>query len=281
MGRITAGRPLSIAKKKKECYNKVEIFRGAAPFWRIYCMQQQPLSHETKESIRRRRIVSIISILFILIIFGLIAYFVGYPLLRQYQNNPETFRDYIKSQGLLGQLIMIGVMMMQVVIAFLPGEPLEVAAGFIFGWLEGALLCLLGAALAGGLIFFAVRKWGIKIVEAFFSAEKINRFAFLRNEKKLNLLVFILFLIPGTPKDIINYLAGLTPMKLSTFVLLSTVARIPSVISSTITGNFAQEGNLVAAILTYGVTAIISGACILWYRKVSREEKQKNQPQEE
>jgi len=94
-------------------------------------------------------------------------------------------------------------------------------------------------------------------------------------------LVFILFLIPGTPKDIINYLAGLTPMKLSTFVLLSTLARIPSVISSTITGNFAQEGNLIAAILTYGVTALISGICILWYRKVSREEKQKNQQQEE
>ncbi|MBQ4074959.1 MAG: TVP38/TMEM64 family protein [Clostridia bacterium] len=240
-------------------------------------MQQEPLSRDTKESIRRRRIVSIVSILLILIIFGLITWLVGYPLIQEYTQSPETFRDHIKEQGFLGQLTMIGIIMLQVVVALIPGEPLEVAAGFVFGWLEGALLCLIGSALAGALIMLAVRKWGIKLVEAFFSPEKINRFSFLRNEKKLNILMFILFLIPGTPKDILNYLAGLTPMKISTFVVITALARIPSVISSTITGHFAQDGNLAAAILTYGVTAVVSGVCILWYRKISRQEKLEKQ----
>lgn len=236
-------------------------------------MTRDPLSTETKESIRRRRIVSICSLLLFLAVFGAVAYFVGYPLLQQYQQDPDAFRAYIESQGVWGYLIMVGIISLQVVVAIIPGEPLEIAAGAIFGWLGGTLVCMVSFALSGALIFLAVRKWGIKLVEAFFSAEKINRFSFMRNGKKLNLLVFIMFLIPGTPKDILNYLAGLTPMKLSSFVLLTTLARIPSILSSTITGQLALDGNLTAAIVTYGITALVSIGCIIWYRKVSRDEK--------
>ena len=96
----------------------------------------------------------------------------------------------------------------------------------------------------------------------------------MRNHKKLNLLMFILFLIPGTPKDLINYVAGLTPMKPLTFVGITTLARIPSVISSTISGHLAQEQEWIAAAITYGITALISIVCVLWYRHVSLEEKQ-------
>lgn len=232
---------------------------------------QDIFSSETPENIRGRRIVSIVSIILILIVFGLIAYFIGYPLVRQFQQSPEAFRDYVDAHGLLGQATMIGIMMMQVVIAIIPGEPFELGAGFVFGWFEGTLLCLIGSALAATLIYLCTRKWGVRMVEAFFPREKINRFSFLQNEKKLDLLIFIFFLIPGTPKDLLTYLVGLTPMKLSTFVLLSSIARIPSVISSTVTGSLAQKGNLTAALITYAITLVISAVCILWYRRVSKE----------
>jgi len=235
-------------------------------------MSHEPLSVDTKESIRKRRIVSIVSIAVLLVLFALISYFVGYPLVKEFQQSPDTFREYIKAQGLAGPLMMIGIVVMQVVVAIIPGEPFEVAAGFVFGWFEGMLLCLIGSAISGALIFLAVRKWGVKLVEAFFPPEKINQFSFLRNEKKLHLLVFILFLIPGTPKDLVNYLAGLTPIKLAHFVILSTLARIPSIVSSTVTGSLAQSENWLAAAITYGITAIISVVCILWYRKVSKED---------
>ena len=107
----------------------------------------------------------------------------------------------------------------------------------------------------------------------------------MQNEKKLDLLVFIMFLIPGTPKDMLTYLVGLTPMKLgtfigltpmklSTFLIITTIARIPSVLSSTIPGSLAQDGNLLAALITYGIAAVVSGICILWYKKVSKESNQ-------
>ena len=228
---------------------------------------------EHPENIQRRKLIGILSIVFILIVFGVIGYFVGVPLVRQFTESPETFRDYIAGKGVFGQILMIGIVALQVVLALIPGEPFEVGAGFIFGWLEGSILCLIGMGLASSLVYLGVKKWGVKVVEIFYPREKIMRFSFLQNEKKLDLLVFILFLIPGTPKDMLTYLIGLTPMKLRTFIVLTTLARLPSLLSSTISGSLAQKGNLLAAVITYGITLIITVICVLWYRKVSRDEK--------
>ena len=231
------------------------------------------------ENVKRRRLISILSLIGIAILFSLIAYFVGLPLVRQFRESPETFRAYVKSHGPLGPLIMVGIMALQVIVAIIPGEPFALGAGFVFGWFHGSLLCLAGSAAASALVYLAVRKWGVRIVEAFFPREKILRFSFLQNEKKLNLLVFILFLIPGTPKDMLTYLVGLTPMKLHTFLLLSTLARIPSVVSSAMTGNFAQHERWTAAIITYAVTLVISLICIWYYRRISRLEKAQGEKQ--
>ena len=237
---------------------------------------RQSFHSDAPENIRVRRIVSILSIVLLLVLYGAIAYFIGYPLARQFTSSPETFREFVSSHGIGGQLVMIGIIVLQVVVAIIPGEPFEVGAGFVFGWLEGMILCLIGSALASALIFLGTKKWGIKMAELFFPREKLLRFSFLRNEKKLNLLIFILFLIPGTPKDMITYLVGMTPMKLSTFLILTSLARIPSVVSSTVTGSLAQEGNLLAAAITYGITLVISAVCIWWYRKVSKETEKPN-----
>lgn len=223
------------------------------------------------ENIRRRKILSIILLVGIIVLFSLIAYFVGRPLVREFRENPESFREYVKSHGPLGPLMMMGVMALQVIVAVIPGEPFELGAGFVFGWFQGTVLCLAGSAIASALVYLAVRKWGVKLVELFFPREKILHYSFLQNEKKLNLLVFILFLIPGTPKDLLTYLVGLTPMKLSSFLILTTVARIPSVVSSAVTGNFAHHERWTAAIITYAVTIVISIGCILWYRHISKK----------
>ncbi len=233
------------------------------------------------ENIKLRKTLSILLIVGIVIVFSLIAYFVGRPLVREFRESPETFRDYVKSHGPLGPLIMIGIMVMQVIVAFIPGEPFELGAGFVFGWLSGSLLCLAGAAAASAMVFLAVRAWGVKIVELFFPREKIKSYSFLQNEKKLDLLVFILFLIPGTPKDLLTYVVGLTPMKLTTFLLLTTLARIPSVVSSAVTGSLAQKGSYTAAIITYGITLVITVICVLWYRRISKQEKKEQKNHEE
>ena len=99
-------------------------------------------------------------------------------------------------------------------------------------------------------------------------------FCLLDNEKKLNLLSFVLFLVPGTPKDMLTYILGLTPMKLTSMLVITTLARLPAVLCSTITGSLAQKGSYIAAIITYAVTMVIAGVCVWWYRKISRQEKE-------
>lgn len=222
---------------------------------------------------RTRRLVVVGSLILILIVFTLIGVYVGLPLVEAFRKSPETFRDYVDSHGLMGKLLMIGITIMQVVIALLPGEPFELAAGFVFGWLEGGILCMIGCVIASSLVFMLVGIFGKKVAELFFKEDKIKQYAFLQNEKRLNILVFILFLIPGTPKDMLTYIVPLTPMRLPTFLWLTSLARIPSLFSSTITGSLAQNENYLAAVITYGITLIISGALILWYRRTSLSKK--------
>ena len=229
---------------------------------------------EKPENLKLRKTVSLITLIFVLILFMLIGYFVGLPLVRQFREAPESFRDYVKEHGLLGQATMIGIVMLQVVVAIIPGEPFEVGAGFVFGWFEGAVLCLAGMAAASALIYLAVKKWGSALVELFFPRRKIREYAFLKNKKKLDVLVFILFLIPGTPKDLLVYLIGLTPMKLGTFLVLSTLARIPSVVSSTVTGSLLHNDHMLAAAVTYGITLAISAVLIWQYRRMPIQEQE-------
>ena len=206
----------------------------------------------------------------IFILFTLaVSWFVGRPLIR-FVRQPEQFRAWVQGHGLLGQLAFLGMTVLQIVIAIIPGEPLELGAGYAFGFWRGTLLCEIGILLGGLLVFLFVRRFGVKAVEVFFPREKIESLRFLHNEKRLALWVFILFFIPGTPKDIMTYIVPLSPMKLSTFLLLSTVARLPSVVTSTIGGNALGTGKLTFALIVFSATALISALGILIYRRICK-----------
>ena len=183
----------------------------------------------------------------------------------------EDFRDYIQSFGVLGWLVLLGIQVLQVFIALIPGELVESAAGFAFGPLTGTLICYLGIAIATVSVFLLTRKIGIKLVEVFVSREKINQLRFLNTEAKRNTLFFLLFFIPGTPKDLFTYFAGLTDIKLGTFLAISLVARIPSVLSSTFGGHMLGEGKYTGAILLYGITGLVSVLGMLLYRQILRK----------
>ena len=170
----------------------------------------------------------------------------------------EGLRDYIRSFGAAGWLVFLVLQILQVFIALIPGELLESAAGFVFGPIVGTLLCYAGIVIASSLVFVLTRKFGIKLVEVFVSREKINQLRFLNTEKKRDLLIFLAFFIPGTPKDLLTYFVGLTEIKFRTFLAISLVARIPSVVTSTFGGHLLGEGDYISAIIVYAATAIVS-----------------------
>ncbi len=223
---------------------------------------------------RRKKQLAIAGIVIFLLFSLAVCWFVGRPLLR-FVSEPERFREWVDSHGLFGRVAFVGMMTLQIVIAFIPGEPLEIGAGYAFGVWEGTLLCLIGALIGSALVFGFVRTCGVRAVEVFFSREKIESLRFLRDERRRNLLTFIVFLIPGTPKDVLSYCVGLTGMRLRTWLLITGIARIPSVITSTVGGDALGMGNHVFAVLVFVLTLIISAIGLLIYRGICRRENRK------
>ena len=228
-------------------------------------------------SLKQKRIIGGLSVVLFIVFCGIVGWFIGRPMIK-FVSEPEKFRIWVDEKGILGDISFIFMTIFQVLIALVPGEPLEIGAGYAFGWFKGTVLCVLGTTLGSLIVFFLVRKLGIRLVEVFFSYEKIKELKFLKDRKKVNIIIFLLYFLPGTPKDLITYFIGLTDIKFGYFLFLTSVARLPSVVTSTIGGNALGSQKYSMAIVVFTVTLIVSGLGWLIYNlilkfKNKREEK--------
>ncbi len=220
---------------------------------------------QNKQTIKNMIVVLIVFIILMGVIsFALYPYFdkLRDPVAR------ESFKVWIKSRGIWGYIIVVGIQMLQIIIAFVPGEPVEIMAGLLYGGLGGFVICTIGSILASSAVFLFSKKVGVRIITKIFGKNKLEEFQFLHNSHKRELVLFILFLIPGTPKDMLTYVVGATPIKLSRFLVITTIARIPSVITSTYIGFNLIEGNWVQAIILFGITAIIGVVGIIYKERI-------------
>ena len=227
-------------------------------------------NNDTAAYERRRKRLTVISLLVVLVLAGLATVFI-WRWLRSFSQ--EGFKEYIQSFGIWGWLVFLALQFLQVFIALIPGELLETAAGYAFDPLVGTLLCFVGVALASALVFVLTKRYGIRMVEVFISREKINELKFINTAKKRNRLVFLLFFIPGTPKDLLTYFVGLTDMKLGTFLTITMIARIPSVVSSTIGGSLLAYGKYSGAVLLYAIVGAVSLTGMLVYNLIVKKRK--------
>lgn len=232
---------------------------------------------DTTAYLQRRRMLAVISLAVVAALFAWLTWLI-YKWFRVFENDPEAFKSFIDAYGWKGRFIALGIQVLQVIISLIPGELVEIGIGYTFGAVEGTLLCLGGVAAASSLIFLLVKWLGVRLVELFISREKIDQLRFINSEKKLKRLIFLLFFIPGTPKDLFTYFAGLTRIRLHEFLAISLIARIPTVVSSTIGGNMIQEQEYGKAILLFVITGAVSLLGIWLYnrivtRKNTRKEK--------
>ncbi len=166
--------------------------------------------------------------------------------------------------------MLLGLQLLQILIPVLPGEPIEFLAGMCYGTFWGTVLIFLGAFLSSLIIFFCVRKFGRDFIYSFFGKDKISNIEnskLFSNPERIEIILLILFLIPGTPKDLFVYIAGLLPIRASRFLIISTFARFPSVISSTFAGSNVVSGNWGLSIAAYVVTFLVSGIGLFIYNK--------------
>ncbi|WP_302625544.1 TVP38/TMEM64 family protein [uncultured Eubacterium sp.] len=213
---------------------------------------------------RKRKIISIIGLL----IFVILSVAIAVPVAK-YFNEPEMFRDWVDSFGMWGGFVCVGAMVLQIIIAIIPGGALEIGAGYAFGAIPATIFCTIGSIIGCAIVFWFVRVFGVKFVEAFFPIEKIQNLKFLQNEKKRNILVFIIFLIPGMPKDLISYFMGLTNIKLSVWLVISTVARFPAILVSAMGGHALGTKQYTMAVVVLVIIMLISMAGALVYKKIT------------
>ncbi len=214
---------------------------------------------------KARKIISVVSLLVVVALALLATWLVGSWLT---SFSREGFREYIRSFGPFSWLVLLLLQVLQVFVALIPGEVLETAAGYAFGPVFGTAICYVGVAIGSTVIFSLVRSFGVRFAELFIPRERINSLRFINTDKKRNNLIFLLFLIPGTPKDLITYFVGLTDIKLGSFLIISLIARLPSVISSTIGGHLLGEKDYLAAVLLYAATGAVSIVGLIIYNKI-------------
>lgn len=201
---------------------------------------------------------------------GIVALWASYgPELLAFVADAPRFRAWVDEAGALSRIAFVIANMAQIVIAFLPGEPLELAAGYAFGALEGTLWCLVASALGTAAVMALVRTFGLRIVALFFPPEKIASMRWLRDARRFELLLFLCFLIPGTPKDLLTYVAGLGKSPVARIVALTTVGRIPSIVSSTLAAGALGDGNYLGAAVVAALTVALAGIGVIAYRKLS------------
>lgn len=204
---------------------------------------------------KTKRIVLFTIVMMVLI--GMTIYFFPYLLSLRNEEARLELQARIDAIGFWGWLLMLFLQTAQVVIAFLPGEPVEILMGVMFGPVLGTLTCFLGIIFGTLIIFWLARTIGKPFISIFINPDKLNEYRFIKDKTKKDAVIFTLFLIPATPKDVITYVAPFVDIKVERFLFISLIARIPSIVSSTIFGASISKGNWGLMIIIFIATVLV------------------------
>ncbi len=219
---------------------------------------------------KQKKLFGGIMVAVMLIFVSVLTLLIGKPMI-EFISEPERFREWVSSYGFLGKLIYVGMVIIQVIFAVIPGEPLEIGGGYAFGAFEGTILCLIGITVGSMIVFALVRTLGVRVVEIFYPIEQIRSLKFLKNTERFNVVTYIIFFMPGTPKDLLTYFIGLTDMKWQTWLFITFFSRIPSVLTSTLSGSALGEEKYITAIIVLAVTVVLSVVGIMIYHIVCKK----------
>ena len=217
-------------------------------------------------------------IMFIIVIIAMIGMTVYlFPVMKNLSTyeGQIAFKEKVNNSGVWGFLALLGLQFAQIFLVVLPGEPLEILAGMCYGAVGGMFFIFFSVSLTTTVIYLLVRKFGKELIYDSFGKEKIEKIenskAF-QNPKNLEFIFAVCFAIVGTPKDLLTYLGALFPIKPIRFIAIATFCRFPSIISSTIVGQYFSQGNWKVSIIVYLITFAIT-FLMIWLVKIFDKDK--------
>ncbi len=191
-------------------------------------------------------------------------------------SSARALRDWVSQRGVVAPLAFMAIQAIQVILFMIPGEVPQIAGGYLFGIWKGALLSIAGILIGSLVSFFLARLLGVPFVHALFPKRQVERVEKFLDSPRSKVAFFLLFVIPGIPKDILCYVAGLSPMRFAFFIAISFIGRLPGILGSVIIGNAAAGQKWILAgiilglaLLLFGVGYLFRGRIEGWIERIS------------
>lgn len=205
-------------------------------------------------------------LLAIIIALPLYVYFTEPELVEQF-DSLEEINHLLEEYETASFFVYIGLQIFQIVVSILPGQALQFAAGYVYGFWKGLLLSLAGVTLGTVITFYLARLLGRDALHIVFGEERFSKFIHTLNSKRSFVVLFVIFLIPGIPKDIVTYAAGVSELRVTAFLILSMVGRTPAMIGSILMGSMFYNGSY------FGLTVLIVIAVALFIVGITHSDK--------
>ncbi|MBQ0040693.1 MAG: TVP38/TMEM64 family protein [Clostridiales bacterium] len=177
----------------------------------------------------------------------------------------EALPQHLSNNPVRSAIALIGLQIMQIIVCFLPGQPIQIAASYLFGTVGGYFISIIGAIIGAIIVFYLAKFLGSNAVRLLFGKDKVENYRSKLNSGKGLLIVLIIYLIPGLPKDLVTYVAGISDMRILPFIIVSTIGRTPPMIGSLLVGSFIATRNYIAIAILAVICLIILALC--WIKR--------------
>lgn len=228
----------------------------------------------------KKGMINVLLGLLIIMSIGLLVYYS--PAIIKTMSSMDNFRAYIHSTGHWGPVMFILFQILQIVVAPIPGEVVQVAGGYIYGTAIGSLYTTVGLILGSAIAFYFTRFIGRAYISRLLEKKNNKWMSFIHDEKKFSAFLFIFFVIPGLPKDMLVFVAALTSIRSFRFFTILIVGRLPWIIASAAVGSTIHMQQYTIAIII-SVIAVIGFVIGYMYREklaglFSRSDRTKARP---
>ncbi len=186
-----------------------------------------------------------------------------YPDIIHKFENLEDLENFIMQYRAFGIVVYIALQIVQVVVSVLPGQILQFAAGYIYGFIFGTILSLIGVGLGTVITFYLARLLGKDAMHVIFGEQRVVKYVQILNSKRAYMLMFIFFAIPGLPKDLLSYAAGISEMKLTPFLLISLAGRTPALMATIAMSRMLYNGSYLELVVLVAATVLLFIFCII------------------
>lgn len=169
----------------------------------------------------------------------------------------KNLPQYLRRNRKPALFILLGIQILQIIVFIIPGQPIQIAGSYLYGFFRGYLISIAGAIIGSTIVFYFTRILGQSAVYTLFGEKKSEYYRRKINSGKGLTILFYIYLIPGIPKDIVAYVAGISSIDFKKFTLISTIGRSPGMAGSLLLGHFMKSSNYIGIAILSAVTSII------------------------